>query len=74
MMKPPVGWCAVLTSLESDLADRRDHDATEPEHADCDGGAAACEASRRRVEALYRYALRECSGSHARDAAAPVGG
>lgn len=69
MMKPPVGWCAVLTSLENDVADRREHDLAEPEHATCDGGIEACEASRREAEALYRYALRECTASGRRSGA-----
>ena len=72
MMKPPIGWCAVLTSLENDVADRRDHDLAAPEHASCEGGAAACEAGRRQAEALYRYALRECTGSQRHTGAAVV--
>ena len=70
MIKTPVGWCAVLTSLEHSLHDHRLHDAADLEHAGCEGGAAGCDASQRDTEERYRVALRNCTGVERRAALA----
>jgi hypothetical protein len=66
MIKTPVGWCAVLTSLEHSLKDHRLHDAADPDHSGCQGGAAGCDASERDAKALYQVALRNCTGTERR--------
>jgi hypothetical protein len=63
VIKLPVGWCAVLMSLEHELQDHRLHAVSDPDHADCEGGAAGCEAGQRETEVRYREALRECTGA-----------
>jgi hypothetical protein len=69
MIQVPVGWCAILTSLEHDLKDQRLHAATDPDHSDCQGGAAGCAQEQRETQALYHEAVEKCTGTEHRHAA-----
>ena len=70
MIQTPIGWCAVLNSLEHDLQDQRRHAATHPDHAECEGGSAGCAKDLRQTEALYREAVEKCTGTEHRHAPA----
>ena len=63
MIQTPIGWCAVLTSLEHDLKDQRAHAAADPAHSDCARGAAGCAQDQRETEALYREAVEKCTNA-----------